>query len=274
MKLRTESLIKNISKMLRRHHMSTHDDYNLTMPTEPANTDLYLVAFPKSGITWLSYMMANINLLMSGKIGQRASLFNLNDLIPDIHVSRNLVPPTMSFPGFRIIKSHSNYNPKYTKVILLVRNPIDVMASYFVFLTALNQFSGSISEMITHPSFGVGAWTSHTTGWLDNARPEMSFCLVKYEDLRNDPQDSLRELYRLMGIDLSDETLTVAAERSNLFSMRSDEDHFNTRHPALAGFEFVRRGADRGPRTVMDERSLQIIREAAGSTFSRLGYLS
>jgi hypothetical protein len=93
-----------------------------TMPYNPAINDLYLVSYPKSGSTWLAFMLGNVNLLMSG-VDRSATFFGMHNVIPDIHISRHIPPPSTSFPGFRMIKCHAAYNPNYHKVILLVRNP-------------------------------------------------------------------------------------------------------------------------------------------------------
>src|ERR1700680_1912974 len=106
---------------LKRHSATERNDVIHFTPVNPLISDLYLVEFPKFGVTWLSFILANINLLVAGE-SRLATYFNINDLIPDIQYSRDLPLPDHRFPGFRIIKSHSPYNPSYKKVILLVRN--------------------------------------------------------------------------------------------------------------------------------------------------------
>jgi len=251
---------------------SEQDRLALTMPVSPLNSDTYLVAFPKSGVTWLSFLLANVNLLLSGDRQRRATFFNINDLIPDIHVSRNLGQPATPAPGFRIIKSHSGYHPGYTKVLLLVRHPLHVMASYYAYSTGLKQFSGTIDEMVEHPDFGIGAWVRHAAGWLDRARPEISFRLLRYEDLRAQPHDHLRVFYSLWGFELSEEMISAAVERSNLRAMAGNWEQYNESHPARVGFEFVRKRDDGEPRTPMSESVRIRISEAARPIAERLGY--
>ncbi|WP_407166052.1 sulfotransferase domain-containing protein [Bradyrhizobium sp. ORS 111] len=267
-------LVTRALARLRRHGAVDKDRDRLaaTMPMNPVGSDLYLVAFPKSGVTWLSFLLANVNLLLSGEQQRRATLFNISDLIPDIHTNRNLSNATTAAPGFRVIKSHSGYHPGYTKVLLLVRHPIHVMASYYVYSTALNQFTGSIEDMVEDEHLGINAWVRHTAGWLDKARPEISFRLIRYEDFLTQPSRCLRELYELWGIDVSDDIISTATERSNLTAMAADEQRFNAGHPALSGFEFVRRREDREPRCLISDVLRARILDTARPITERLGY--
>jgi Sulfotransferase domain len=269
------SFSKIADRAIRLLHPATEREQNglaFTMPVSPLNSDTYLVSFPKSGVTWLSFLLANVNLLLSGDQQRRATFFNINDLIPDIHVSRHIGRAATQAPGFRILKSHSPYHPGYTKVLLLVRHPLHVMSSYYAYSTGLQQFSGSIEEMIEHPNLGIDAWVRHTAGWLDNARPEISFRLIRYEHLRSQPHDHLREVYQLWGFSLQEDTISAAVERSSLRAMAADEERYNAGHPALSGFEFVRRRDDREPRLQLSESVRTRIFNAAQPIVARLGY--
>ena len=259
-------------RLLRPAAKSERERLTLGMPVTPLNSDNYLVAFPRSGITWFSFLLANVNLLLSGQPWRRATLFNIGDLVPDIHVSRNLGRPATRVPGFRIIKSHSPFHPGYTKVVLLVRHPLHVMASCYAYRIGLKQFAGSIEEMVEHPDLGIDAWVRHTAGWLDGAPPEISFRLVRHEDLRARPHEHLRELYKVWGFDLDDETIAAAVERSSRDAMVADEERYNAGHPALTGFEFVRKRDDREPRLPMSEAMRLRVGEAARGVLGRLGY--
>src|SRR5262249_53515567 len=134
-------------------------------PVDHLRSDLYLVEFPKSGITWLSFLVANVNLLLSGRGDQEATFFNIHDLVPDIHVGRQLGPPATLKPGYRIIKSHNSFNPLYYKVVYLARDPRHVMPSYHAFLRELGHRDWSLEEMVRDPTFGIRAWCRHVHGW-------------------------------------------------------------------------------------------------------------
>lgn len=264
-----------LRRMTRSAAIEEFDRFACPVPIRRAINDVYLVSFPKSGSVWLSFMLANVNLLMSGQDDRRATFFNLHDLIPDVHASRDIPERESGFPGFRIIKSHAEYNSLYLNVILVVRDPVHVMASYYKYMTEQNGFGGTITEFVGHPDFGIDAWASHTMGWLNGAHPDFSFCslcLVKYEELCGDPHGTLREIYRLMGFDLKDEVIAEAVERSSVVSMQAEEERLNARHPSRRGFEFVRKAGAVGPRVAIDASLRQKIVNQAQPVLTRLGY--
>lgn len=244
------------------------------LPANPRADDLYLVEFPKSGVTWLSFLIGNANLLLSGEQDRAVTFFNLNDFVADIEVNRHLNPGPQSPLGFRIIKSHAAFNRFYTKVIYLVRDPRNVMASYWHFLTQLGFFKGTLSAMIDDPRFGIESWRRHVASWLDEAAPSQSVMVLKYEDLLRDAPGELRGIYRMLGRELPEDVTRLAVERSSIERMREDEALFNGSHPALGGFDFVRKGAASGPRQPLSQGDIERIMRAAEPLMARLGYIS
>jgi hypothetical protein len=242
------------------------------LPANPLHDDLYLVEFPKSGITWLCYLMANVNLQLSGDHRQRVTFYNLTAFIPEVNTTPFLNAPILSLPSFRMIKSHAFFNPHYFRVIYLVRDPRDVMVSYHIFLNQTGWFRGSLEQVIGHKEFGIAAWCRHVLGWLDNVPPSHSFALLRYEDLLADTAGELKTLYRLLGFDLDDELVAKAIARSSIERMRTDEAEANARHPANANLEFVRKGNVGGPRETLPDPLRRRIEEMAGPLLDRLRY--
>jgi hypothetical protein len=242
------------------------------LPATPRHDDLYLVEFPKSGVTWLSYLMANTGLVLSGS-ARRATFFNLNELVADIHFDRNLAPPRADGFGFRCIKSHANYVPQYKRVLYLVRDPRAVMASYFTFQTSLGQWRGSIEDFVRDRQFGISAWMRHVDGWLDNIDTGLSFALVRYEDLLADTGDALHNICMLLGLQLSEADIEKIITQSSIERMREDEALFNMGHLDLKKFNFVRKENPGGSRIVLPESVRSYIDTQAAETMRRLSYI-
>jgi hypothetical protein len=241
------------------------------LPAQRRDDDLFLVEFPKSGVTWLTFLFANLNLLLSNDV-RRATFFNINDFVPDVEVSPHLDKSPLAFPGYRCFKSHSPYTPIYRKVIYLVRDPRHVMVSYWSFLTALGWWHGTLEELIRHPEFGIKKWRSHVETWFSRVDPAASFAFIKYEDLLADTRATLRSICQLLGLQATDEVLSTAIARSSLEEMRDAEVLFNSRHPALSNIEFVRRGKSGGARHALAPETRQLIETEAASLMRRLGY--
>jgi hypothetical protein len=242
------------------------------IPTFPRNDDLYLVEFPKCGVTWLSFLIANTNLLLRGEAQQRATFFNISGHVAELDVSREIPITAPAIPGFRVIKSHSRYNPNFKRVFYMVRDPRSVMVSYQAFLQQTGWFNTTLEELIEHPQNGVRGWTEHVLGWLERVPASHSFALIRYEDLMDNPLNEMRSLYHLLGFEVPDNILMEAIERSSAEKMRRDEELYNSRHPQRSKLEFVRKGKLGGPREPLSPKLQRRIEELAGGVMARLGY--
>gem|GEM_PF-5099002 len=58
--------------------------------------DIYLVSFPKSGNTWLSFIIANM-MVEKLELGFRVNHFNLHGFTPDIHQARTYPQTSATF---------------------------------------------------------------------------------------------------------------------------------------------------------------------------------
>lgn len=209
-----------------------------TLPKNPRHDDLYLVEFPKSGITWLSFIFANI-ILLETKNEKEVNFFNCTDWVPDINSMRHLAQDANLFHGFRLIKSHSEFNPFYNKVIYLVRNPLDVMISYYNFQTQLSSFQGGFDDFLKNQELGMKAWRSHLQGWMESP-PSISFLWIRYEDLRENTISTLQRLFTLCGEKVDDDLLVESVKRCSIQNMRQLElDYAFGNRPHLKNFQFV-----------------------------------
>jgi hypothetical protein len=245
---------------------------NEIAPAFPRNDDLYLVEFPKCGVTWLSFLIANTNLLLRGETHQRATFFNISGHVAELGVSRDIPLVVPATPGFRVIKSHSRYNPNFKRVFYMVRDPRAVMVSYHAFLQQTGWLKTTLEELVEHPEHGVRAWCDHICGWMERVPASHSFTLIKYEELLSNPAGELRTLYNLLGFEVSDSVLTEAIERSSVEKMRQDENLYNSRHPQRSKLEFVRKGKLGGTREPLSADLQRRIEELADDVMIKLGY--
>ncbi len=255
-------LPKIITRQLRQKYINSK--YSNLIPRNPLHDDLYLVAFPKSGITWLSVLIANVNLKVN-EVSVKASYYNVRDFIPDIHQTRNLKSNILKFPGFRIIKSHSAYNPFYIKIIYLIRDPRDVMVSYYNFQKNLGLFHGDLTEFIRTKSFGISAWIKHVESWFERTNIAQFINFIRYEDLKSNPQKVLERIYKLHGFNLSKDIYDYAVEASSFREMKKNEEYYLEGNLTVnPNFKFHRKGIAGGYRDEMSkEDEIFIIRKAS-----------
>jgi len=213
--------------------------YRSSLPVELRNNDVFIVEYPKSGITWLCTLIVNY-LHMSAGSDSRASLFNVNQFIQGVHVDRGISDYILPNMHGRLIKSHSEYNPFYNNVIYLLRNPVSVMESYYQYCIDLSVCDMSYEDFIRSKKFGVGKWKAHVESWLLRDLSPAKIHLIKYEDLVKSASCELRELFWNLGVPVNEDQIEMTVNVSSLESMRRSQSLYSKHNPAFS-VHFVRK---------------------------------
>lgn len=201
-----------------------------------ASGALILAAFPKSGSTWLRFMIANIVRLTTGNPTD-VDFHSLGRYAPDLRRDRR---PNRMFPAGplpRFLKTHSGYVRGFEPCpgILLVRNPDAVMPSYHRHLTrAAGKRFKDMATFLHHWRYGVRAWAAFCRSWMHRCR-----LILRYEDLEADPAGSLRALYKMAGVALSPEIVDSAVAASSRESMAALLAERGDPYVRLGGFDFA-----------------------------------
>ena len=250
----------------------SHSKYRLNCPVHPRHDDVFFVSFPKSGATWMNFLVAGVNLSMSDDM-RKPTFFNIHQLIPDLHDCRDIGMPSLPFPGFRMIKSHSPINPYYRQVVYVVRDPRDVMLSYYYFMRGLSAFDGTVSEFIRSKIYGIESWVGHVEGWFEQSSPSVAFLTVKYEDLKLSPETELSRVYSFLGYDLPENIVAKAVEQASFENMKKAEQKLNYGGRTIAkAFQFMRKGKASQGVVELGATDLQFINDKAGHLMEALGY--
>jgi len=201
--------------------------YKNTLPANPMHDDIYIVEFPKSGITWLQHILGNIELQLSGRKNEHLTYFNYSKYLPDIHLTGN--ESINRFLDRTYIKSHAQYNPYYNFVIYLIRNPFDVMVSYYNFELDLG-YKGSFNDFVKS-DIGMIGWKNHVNSWNNYKITGKSMHFVLYENLLKNTFIEIKTIYKNLGIDNIDEIIYEAIQKSNLHNMSKSENHYKKYNP-------------------------------------------
>lgn len=212
------------------------------LPKNPKNNDVYVVEFPKSGITWFSFIIGYI-IYKKFNTNLKPTFYNITCFITDVHQLRsaniNLNP---NIP-YRFIKSHSDYNPHYYFVIYLLRNPYNVMVSYYHFM-CVHGLNMSFEKFIKHRQYGIESWVKHVEGWLMVEKLEAQrICLIKYEELSKRCEETIIELCKNIGLDIEQSIIQEAIEYSNFEKMKESENLYRRYNPKYK-LNFVRKAKD------------------------------
>lgn len=190
--------------------------------------DIFIVSYPKSGNTWTRFLIGNL------VYPDGVDFSNINRLVPDPEdLSKRYLK---NLPRPRVLKSHQPFDPRYRRVICIVRDPRDVVLSEYHF---------DIKRMAIEEGFPIeryvarfvagevkheyGSWGENVGSWLaarENSKKFQSgqnFLLVRYEDLVACPQNELARIARFLDIEPTAERLEKAVERSSADQMRKLE---------------------------------------------------
>src|SRR5205085_11792879 len=142
-------------------------------------TDVFLVSYPRSGNTWLRFLLAN-----ALRPAEPATFATFGEVVPDIYdeTDREL----RRRPSPRVLKSHEPYDERYRRVVYLVRHPADVAVSYYHYLIKMRQIPPGYEVARFVASFvrgrldDFGTWGQHVSGWLDGREAGSHFPFLRY----------------------------------------------------------------------------------------------
>lgn len=181
--------------------------------------DVFLVSFPRSGNTWTSFLMGNLVTR-----ADPVTFENLHLFVPDIYSHHESL--LGSLPSPRMLKSHEVFTPAYPRVIYVVRDPRDVLVSYYHYQRKFRQIGDDVSMDAFAGRFldgavgPFGSWGQHVGCWLGAQEGDPRFLVVRYEALAADPVPQLRRIAGFLGAPADDARLAWAVEHSSRANMQ------------------------------------------------------
>lgn len=237
--------------------------------------DVFLVSFPKSGNTWSRFLVANLVYP-----DQQVSFANLYLLVPDPVRTYKKDFDRMRRP--RVIKSHEAYDPRYPRVIYIVRDPRDVVLSQYHYHRKLRKIEDNyplekfVSRFLEGKTCPHGSWGQNVASWLTTRQSNSQFLLLRYEDMLSNTVTELGKIATFLQLQITDEQLAQAVERSSVQEMRKlekaqSEDSMLTKG-SRQDLSFVRGAGSGGWRTELRADLVEKIEAAWGPLMNYLGY--
>jgi hypothetical protein len=237
--------------------------------------DIFLVSFPKSGNTWTRFLLANLRFP-----DQPATWANINRLIPDPDGTTKRDFDQMPQP--RIIKSHDCFDPRYRRVIYIVRDPRDVVVSQYHYHRKLRKIEDDspIEKFVTRFLAGEtcphGSWGQNISTWLYTSEGDPRFLLLRYEDLVKDTAGELAKVAAFLHLAAGPEQIAQAVERSSADRMRQLEKTQTDKNGLMRGsrkdLSFVRAAGSGGWHSDLPAPMVARIEAAWGPLMQHLGY--
>jgi len=253
----------------------------LTRRAEPGmslkvrSDDTFLVSYPKSGNTWMRFLIANL-LQPDPPVG----LLEADCLIPSVDAKSKKFFDDMKSP--RVIKSHFSFIPAYKRVIYVVRDPRDVVMSQYHYQvkrgvleqgSSLDAFVGRFLKGEVCP---YGSWGDNVGSWTATRRDDPNFLLLRYEDMLADVTSGAAKISNFLGFGQDASRIATAVERSGLENMRKVEKAEGKKWDSTKGtrqdMSFFRSAKSGEGRAALSRESIERIEKAWGPLMQSVGY--
>lgn len=200
-----------------------------------AASDVVLVSFPKSGRTWFRVMLS--------RCFARTFGLDENTLIKrdNFHKLDPRIPIFLSFHGTFIREVAGRRDPaslfRGKKVILLVRNPIDVSVSLYFHLLGARTKSVSremkgvpdtmdgitLEDFVLNSPFSVTEIVRFMNDWTSLMAGNPDVITVRYEDFKDDPAGEMKKVSTFLGTAFTDDVIEAAVNSSEFEELKAQE---------------------------------------------------
>lgn len=247
-------MLNKIRKRLKKYIKNSRQSYAFQ------HNDIFLVEFPKSGVTYLSFLIANA---LKERDDEAITFYNHHKYVVDIHQLRGATISKNDYPlrGYRFIKSHSYHSPSYYFVIYILRNPFDVMLSYYYFMLSKG-YRDSFENFVLSKKHGIQNWVDHVEGWLiKNKDLAQRIHFIKYEDMVSNPRYELANLFKNIGLIVDESKIERAIDASSKENMKSSEQLYTKYSPVYksSGMNFVRKGTSKQKDLLLNTKNRKTI---------------
>ncbi len=208
------------------------------------------------------------------------NFLNIEERVPDIY--KHSDESLRLFPRPRCLKSHESFLARYRRVIYIVRDPRDVVLSYYFFLLKHRRLApgSDMLEFVARFLDGevgmFGQWAAHVSGWLDARAGDDDFLLLRYEDLQADPLAALRRVAGFCALKPDDARLGQALAASDFHVMQGlegrQEDQWQATRHTDKHHKFVRQGRAGGWKDELPPAGAELIAKTWDGLLQRLGY--
>lgn len=277
------------------------------MPEDPNTQIIWLASYPRSGNTWIRFLLANLI------FGKPETSLDVEQSIPDIHFClsgfHGVTVEDLLLWDTVLCKTHFKFSPQmplaqYTSgFIYIIRNPIDVMMSSFNYylLKIGDKLPDMTDETIgkhldryidsfltrkgdpTYIEFGFGNIIEHFESWLGISK-QFPNLVIRYEDLLSSPKAKSREICNFLDLNVDEAEIESAIENSSFSEMKKlEEKAISTKergmfyHPAYEaahkqGVRFINRGKSGWGKEALSTEQLEYAKKVFKPVLNQFNY--
>ncbi|MBA2272837.1 MAG: sulfotransferase domain-containing protein [Actinobacteria bacterium] len=228
--------------------------------------DALLATYPRSGSTWMRF------LLYESLSGQSADFDVVNTYTG--RNARRVLPG-----GGRVVGTHDPYSRGDRKVVYLARDPRSVVISEYKLAKrqgsdqSFDEFFFAFLEGNTNP---FGSWADHVRYWMTSVPARRGHLhLVKFEELRSKPEETLAQVTNFLGVSLDASTIEAVVRNNAVERMRAKEDvapKDTFTRARSRDIRFVNEGATQGWQDQISPAQAALLLERTRTSLDLLGY--
>lgn len=236
----------------------------------PQPQDRVIASYPRSGNTWLRFMVAAMQ-----RPDADVDFATVSVLTPDIHECG--LRQLEATPSPRFVKTHEPWDSRYERGVYVVRDPRAVLVSLYRYMqkhrslstgTTISQFA----NRFLRGDVPYGRWDEHVAGWLHGPSGVL---IVEYGDLRRRTADHLTSIAATLGLQVDEQRIERAMRQGDLTRMRQveerDADHTPQLRHTRRDVPFVRAGRVEGWREEVPENVACAVVDQFGETMAEVG---
>ena len=253
-----------------------HGRSHITLPLAHmllgSHTDsAFIVAYPRSGSTWLRTMLCNI-LIPEAQGDPR--IFNV--VIPGVSLRRLPLVRRAREAGYRFVHSHTTYRRGFSKVLYLVRDGRDALVSQYHYNTTRN--GKEMNFPIWFELYRLGLygkrWHNHVESWLVQGKSELGsdMLTIRFEDLKQDTLAVMQKVTDFLDIIAPREMIEQAIRDASIEKSRYWEKKL-VGQPKTDNASFYRGGRSKQWKDYFGEKELNQFMDMSERTLRLAGYL-
>lgn len=227
--------------------------------------DIYIASYPKSGVTWLQHALCGMIYGMDVRLTPD-SLVNM--LIPDTHSNKYYLRTGRPV----VFKTHALPQKNMKRVIHLVRDGRDVLASYHAMMKNLGRKISLKEMIIDKKGLFPCDWGTHARNWMSNPY-NAEIIRISYEELKKEDGETFKKIASFIGVQLSDERIAEIVEQSKFEEMQKKEIKmgWGNGHVMKEGL-FIRKGKVGSYKEEITEELTVFFENENADILKKLGY--
>jgi hypothetical protein len=203
--------------------------------------DVYLLSYPKCGRTWLTLQIGRaISQHFGLEVPNLLKLSSFGEKIPEVpHIRLTHDDQPHRKRPHELSTTREKLAGK--KVVLMVRDPRDVIVSYYHHKShreplrdfwwfqgkrkeTHSRFQGTLDEFLAQEIGGFDTLLRYYNVWVEARHTPAAFLLLRYEDMQADPVGQLRRVLDFIGLpQITDAEVKEAVEYASFQNMRKIE---------------------------------------------------